>query len=380
MSYARPLEVWLTRILSELCFMIINSLILRKEWMTRKKDNIIFVSYSMEISSLFVIICGVIRGLFGFTRYIPGFCYFSIELQVVMIAAQNIFMGFFQLSRLYYCFSETNVYSRAGYSNRLFYAMYTIGTFLLIIAVILSFCSSIPYNCFINSKSNYRYQENDIMVLEWSMAQLLYNICISIAFAWDLTNLTLYLLKLVFFRKLKSDKMAVYIRIKGILSKIIKLTVFYQSSVIILLIIGICKLILGDSDFMEITWWFLWGIQSIIMSYSMFLMQQHNEQYYRQFLQVLHLRVCCWCCIEDIETHLQLSAQQINSNSNSGSLSMNQTVNNQAQNIEMAPTQMVNNNRSIYDTRDLSFNSNNLPGIIGLQFSAPTDDIVNTPS
>ena len=63
--------------------------------------------------------------------YTPGLCYFGYYINNVLGLSQSVFMGFDQLPRLYYCFSESNVHSTKGYHSSLFYVMFVIGFILI---------------------------------------------------------------------------------------------------------------------------------------------------------------------------------------------------------------------------------------------------------
>merc|ERR1712154_46127 len=66
--------------------------------------------------------------------YFPIICAFSGPLQYSLISSQAIFMGFYQLSRLYHCFSENQIYLTKAYPKWLFIVMQIIGVLLIITA------------------------------------------------------------------------------------------------------------------------------------------------------------------------------------------------------------------------------------------------------
>ena len=65
-------------------------------------------------------------------------------------------MGFYQLSRLYYCFSKNKIYSNKAYPNYLFIIMYIIGILLLFIGILSAWFGYIIIGkCGINNKFQY---------------------------------------------------------------------------------------------------------------------------------------------------------------------------------------------------------------------------------
>ena len=148
--------------------------------------------------------------------------------------------------------------------------------------------------------------------------------CISIIFILGYFDLILYVAKVFTFRKYKTENIQVYRRIMHILTQIVILTVMYQ---IPFLIEGIFEgygsvinfssysddLVLGERIVLWV-WYSLGGAVSIAWCLSMFLMQQHNTQYYKKFLNDLYRArlhyVFCFCCNtwikEEIDSYVKL--------------------------------------------------------------------------
>ena len=94
------------------------------EGMSKKKlSSTTFITKSLQYTSYSCIICGFITNLISFLRMFDGFCYFVTFLCSIMFAAHVVLLGFYQLSRLYYCFSKNQVYSNKGYATWIFIVM-----------------------------------------------------------------------------------------------------------------------------------------------------------------------------------------------------------------------------------------------------------------
>ena len=137
---------------------IINGYILHKEWIKRKSKKIKFTNKYLQIFSLTSMISGVLYGFFFFVTHFNGLCHFASSIRISCLSFQGLFMGFYQLSRLYYCFSQTKVYSNKGYPNLLFSIMYIIGILLLLTGILSGWVGYIIIRkCGINNKFEYRY-------------------------------------------------------------------------------------------------------------------------------------------------------------------------------------------------------------------------------
>ena len=108
--------------------MIITGFIAHKEWQKRRA-GVNFTTKSLKIWSALCIFSGPLIGFCIFALYFDGFCYFTWYFIGVTILYQPVFMGLYQLSRLYYCFANNQVYSNKGYPNWLFNIMFGLGYF-----------------------------------------------------------------------------------------------------------------------------------------------------------------------------------------------------------------------------------------------------------
>merc|ERR1712154_471740 len=92
------------------------------------------------------------------------------------------------------------------------------------------------------------------------------------------------------------DQRAAVFQINRILNKVLILTLCYEIAAIIPTIIGQ----FGESMIMRILFGYSFTLTSVIINYSMFLMQPHNKTEYGNFLKILHKFKCnyyiCCCC------------------------------------------------------------------------------------
>ena len=116
---------------------IINSIILTKEYRKRNSpEAILYISYWTKITSFSCIIFGFLYSLVSTVATLKLFCYIGKPSQIMFISVQAILMGFNQLSRLHYCFSENSVHSAKGYPKWLFVSMISIGSMILIVVLV----------------------------------------------------------------------------------------------------------------------------------------------------------------------------------------------------------------------------------------------------
>lgn len=109
-------EYWIPRALVSLIFIIMNGWILSKELWTRKTSpSIHFVTNSLRIFSILCIVFGFCGSIMVSVIYTPGFCHFGPSGSMICLDLQYLFMGWYQLTRLHYCFSREQIRSENGY-------------------------------------------------------------------------------------------------------------------------------------------------------------------------------------------------------------------------------------------------------------------------
>eukprot|EP01084_Bolivina_argentea_P045124 83056_1 len=291
-----PSYVWISYSMIGVFIIIVHVWLLRQELIKRKNQDLIFTSKFSKYTSILCIIAGLLTGCFTVLKYIPGFCFFSDEFRLITIGVQSVFVGFFQLTRLHYCFSKSKVYSNKGYNNILFVIMYAIGYFIMIFSIFYPWIVRRINKCGINSRVEY-YRNGSYVVHNGSLAFVAF---ILINVLWDFTTLMLYVIKVASFRKLKTDQKHVYERIKSILNRIILLTLLYELTIVIVLFtIAILIITKWNNPIGGIIYHLVWGLITINWSVSLFLMEQHNNKQYKQLLNILYyfkLYYICCCC------------------------------------------------------------------------------------
>ena len=104
-SYEQPIGTWITYVILLAISFVINTIIIKTECKNRKSDDTLFVSNWLRISPLIVLCTGYGYIIFYMLYFIPSSCAIFAGLSNVLIVIQIGFMGIYQLSRLYYCFS-----------------------------------------------------------------------------------------------------------------------------------------------------------------------------------------------------------------------------------------------------------------------------------
>ena len=208
-------------------------------------------------------------------------------------------MGLYQLSRLYYCFSNNQIHSDKGYPLWFFIIMYTIG---IVIAALWIFyhlffdhADCFRSNCTINSKLMYQYEP--MHPYSASNAIPWYTVCSVLIVFWDISTLCFYIYKIHGFNRLKETENetdpTIHKRIMNILYKIFILTVMYQ----VPMMIGVLCTPLILFYNLDALFWFNGFSFSIGLNLSMYLMMDHNHKEYIKFLKKIQsLRLHFICC------------------------------------------------------------------------------------
>ena len=288
-----------------LIWLITTFIILKREMtMRRKQKSTRLIPKWSKYFSIICIASGFCSGLFLLLSFINYLCKFTLFLFVCTLSIQCISMGFYQLFGLYYCFENAQdhiISTNNGYPKIYFIIMYIIG-----IIVGINYILTISLNndnpvfrsqCGINNKFEFYYSYNPIklyqndktVILIWTGLMV-----ISYTF-WDFVTLISYIYRIRSFKTFvnlsrKNNKR--YKRIMITLYKISILTVFYQSMSFFggLLYVALFPFIPDLFTIIVLTAF----NASVIWSYSMYLMQDHNQTQYRKFLNIISC--CCVCC------------------------------------------------------------------------------------
>eukprot|EP01083_Nonionella_stella_P077821 212716_1 len=219
----QPPSMWITVSLIGFTSLVINLVIFQKERAKRKHNETLFVTRLSRMSSMCCIVCGVIMSFFWTVGHINILCYIARPMGIIFSTLQSVSMGFYQLQRLYYCFSQTKVHSNKGYSNCLFYVMNSLGIIIVINTFTLFALVQFPYSCTINKdfRSVEKTKFNEALEAPYEIASFS---AVFLYIVWDISTLVLYIVKIISFRKFKSEDIAVYNRIMSILNRVLILT------------------------------------------------------------------------------------------------------------------------------------------------------------
>ena len=292
---------WISLATVTMCFFMISFLIIKNEVKIRTEGTIKFTTKSLEYTSISCIISGFIANILFFLMWFDKLCIFSEWLANIFLYIQFSFMGFYQLSRLYYAFANCQIHSHLGYPKWLFIIMFIFGITIFITYSLSMLFSEFGLHseCGINSNLQYYHQQihnNHQTLTFWGtfVSALLYAV-------WDLLTLSLYMLKIRLFKKYKKSQPSVYKRISSILYKIAIITLFYDITSLIFVAITSVLWTLNSTQ----SEWFGWIASVInrtgpvIFGVSMMLMMDYNRGIYHRFLHFIYgakLYVCCCCC------------------------------------------------------------------------------------
>eukprot|EP01084_Bolivina_argentea_P088650 160044_1 len=317
---------WITITSMNIIATFINILILHKEVKIRqdhnkecsKKHNSWFKSFS-----LLTMVSGILYTFIAIFKHTPHVCIIVRLSLIAIIVCQQVAMGFYQLSRLYYCFAKSKVHSNKGYPHYLFKIMYAFGILIILISILFPVLSCRFAHC--GMTPDFRYYPKDEFLLAdqfvvWKILPIMY-VC------WDVLTLLLYVVKVCTFKKhTHCQKIEVYNRIMFILRRVLILTIFYEIPVFLNIVIIFIyrKKNIGTTEknnglvVLRITYFFLWGLTSIFLNISMFLMQQHNDNRYRRFLQTIQklctksqMNIVCCCFKYSLADVLELDLQYL---------------------------------------------------------------------
>ena len=309
---------WIGRVIIGLIGLSITGTILRIEIRKRQSSEIHFVSKYLRFTSAGCFWCGPISSLLLIFSVIPGFCMIRFSGSVIVHDMQFVFMSCYQLSRLHYCFSNQQLRTNTGYPPWLFVMMITIGIIIWISCTMMHILvDTLPTTCGYTNDLFFFYQYRGRTILfdgdsfrdEW-MERVYFLWYFSVATAthiWDLAILLLYLFKIWKIGKIhKSKRDGVWDNVLFVLHRIVIITVFYTIfSLSVPIIFTVLSLIEFSEDdvvnaiIYELRTSALVIIRCIALSFSIFVMMDHNTNIYIDFLHFLHrfrLKYCCFCC------------------------------------------------------------------------------------
>eukprot|EP01084_Bolivina_argentea_P150975 263579_1 len=363
---------WIVHTCLYLLAAVINGLLLHYAWTKRNKQNVKFISVSMQIYPLLSLLAGFLRDIFGSLMFIPLFCYFSQAFTYFVSIMQLIFMGYFQLARLKYCFSNSQIHSKKGYPQCVFIVMYTVPIPIMIYLLAFMWFDFVKLKCKWDVNFNYtetywRYLKNDPFRIALPGV---------IIYVWDIITLILYVTKTISFRFNKKEmiekQMHVWKRIKFILNRVILLTLCYWIYNIFLVIFAMQSSILSGGDapnYLSFVWFLIISsFHSICINCCVFLMEEHNSSEYARFLRILNkykfYYICFPCCCLYCNSLITQSLNAIDEELIDVELYLNKSQNDQNDDLD---TQNNNTNSTMYNTTDYSIKNEHSNYIVSNQ-------------
>ena len=343
MTRVVPPEEWITSTLLGLIVVIINFTLLKKEWNKRKSKEAHFTNKQLQFSSLIMMICGVIAGLVFATSNLNGFCSFGYFSIFFIAYFQGFALEWYQLARLYYCFSRNKVYSNKGYPTWIF-VLIMVAFILNCIAMFIASIFTIDLTQYCGVRKDWNSIEHN-NALENDIAPI-FIIGFAIAHFLDFVTLLLYIYKVASFEKYKSDNDdGVHKRIMSILLRVTICTLLYQIAAYFLYLPS--AVLFYQYSNREILWirlslWISLFLWMITLNYSMYLMQTHNTKEYHAFLWCLvRIRILniCYCCKDVVQNEAKMAMDDEDK--------LAQSIDDHQRKID----------DTVYDTRDLSIDT-----------------------
>ena len=299
---------WIIECVCDLISTIINFCILHSELKQRRKTGVTFTTRWFKLLSISCIISGFLQQLFSLLVYMPILCIFVGFISLTCWGTQLVFMGYYQLFRLYYCFANSQIHSNKGYPKQLFIIMYACGTVEFILYTIFYFLYSNASSLLVNNKcgikDNFFFYAKPIRISISGNANaiMVVGLVASLGYLfWDIGILLLYIVKIRAFRKFKHSDPTVYSRLMSILHKITILTLSYQfTTVFAVIIFWAMAVAFGkNSVFFRLSVVICTTLTTTATNYSMYLMMDHNKKQYYKFLKTIYnlkLHWLCCCC------------------------------------------------------------------------------------
>ena len=300
-----PLTVWLSCMLSSITCLVPAMFILICE--RRKREKVpLFASKYLSFFSYFVIIIVPVSQTNVILVWFPGTCVISQNVLPPLFALVYCSLEYYQLSRLYYCFSIDKVHSNRGYPKWLFVLIVClVGVELA--GGLLSYYGEIGLTSQCGFRTNgdaylvryYPFDNNAANLIAW-MSFLLSpppDLLILAMYCWKARSLTTR-------NGLQDGQNKVYIRVRLILNRVIILSFFYWIIFLFWCLISIIEpiTVIFSGGKAKLTYnipMILVAVVPVCVSYSVYLMQDHNTKEYIHFLSILNkykLYFCCCCC------------------------------------------------------------------------------------
>ena len=324
---------WISRILIGFTSFVITGSLLHSEIRKRRLSTTRFASGVLRLTSAGSLWCAPIASLLLVCSVIPGSCMFSWGGAIIALYTQLAFLTFYQLSRLYYCFSNRKLHGKHGYPTCLFLVMGIVGVIIWISGVMLKISvNTLPSKCgYRNDMFFYRLRERSILFdgNTWEdKREILWNAVNGVSsLMWDLTTLLLYSYKIWKIRAVYNSKQdLIWDNLLFILHRIVIISVFYQGFSAFSGSLWTARNLLFASNeaVMNFVGEVVIACWIMVFSFCMFMMMDHNTKTYFHFLYLLRrirLKYLCFCDkmvdqqIEHLEPFQCVELQTIRSDS-----------------------------------------------------------------
>ena len=295
-----PYWIWIPTVsVATILFAIAFHILLRERQKRLDVERIIVSKYLSSFSFLCIATCPLYY-MCVFCMYFNITCFIAIPLRYITSIGQVSAMSFFQLSRLYYCFSQQKAHSDQGYPKWVFILMFC-GVFVWFISwntLLLTW----PKQCGIardgSASMTFKQHLNAEDSALWDMILVAFSVAI------DLMTVLLYWCKIRSFKRYQTDKNRdVYRRILFILHRMLILTYFY-------LIAVAWSVLFYRLLSMRQPLWFI----PLFYSMAMYLMMDHNTAAYMTFLRLIKkfkMYFCCCCCFRMVRDQHQLIVDNV---------------------------------------------------------------------
>lgn len=313
----QPFAQWITYLIFCAITSIISLWILVSECRKRRKRSTKSRTKWLKVFSLSCMSFCLASQVSFILQCFPAFCLIFPYIGWIFLILTVWTLGLYQLSRLYYCFAESN----NGYPKWVFMVMIIIGT---ITSMILISTMPIINEFVILSKCGYN-DEYGLQLVSYpinisnasSIAWDLFLVSAIMSVAWDLLTLVLYILKIrsLIHNSIEFDlNQNISKRILFTLRKIIILTLLYQIvGVLSILIFSIFGWIIDFNLIQHINAVLFTSLMPVLLSLSMYLMMEHNQTHFVKLIKFFRLHwICCKWRMIVID---QLNAMETNTTS-----------------------------------------------------------------
>lgn len=190
-SHSIQCAVWGVISLLSLFFLIPNAVMLTIE--VNKQRTVGCPKYKfLRIWSILTITTGLVYCIVNCVRYISGLCYITWYLSHASIRLQPVFLGNFQLSRLYYCFAaRTEGMGANGYPRWVFVLMFAVSG-ICATSIAIPYGFMIPELCYIDPDYMYHAHYVPFSTANSSMMYMRTYVEIGVYIPWDLAIFLLF--------------------------------------------------------------------------------------------------------------------------------------------------------------------------------------------